>query len=157
MSDHMEVAAHEQSLHLVVIEELPPHEKRTESQLFKKNRRLLVHDHDLPCWACDATDELQVHHLVEWATWNWVDPEKMREKLRAIDPYGFSKMYAKKAIESPDDIRNLIVLCQPCHTGKGKGIHYVPLPIWLPQAVVQDGHSFESPELHEELKRRSSL
>lgn len=155
MSDKPEVEEHEQSLHIVVVEELPSHEQRTESALFRKNKKLLVKEHELPCWACASKDDLQVHHLVEWATWNWIDPEKMKHNLAAIDPYGFSKMLAKEPITSPDDLRNLIVLCQPCHTGKGKGIHFVPLPIWLPQACVQEGHSFENPDLHEELKRRN--
>jgi hypothetical protein len=150
------VKQHEQVLHLVVAEELPPHEKRTESALFRKNKKLLVKDHKLPCFACKAKSELQVHHMVEWATWNWIDTNKMVDRLSAFDPYGFSKMYHGKDIESPDDIRNLIVLCQPCHTGAGKGIHFVPLPIWLPQACVQEGHSFEDSALHEELKRRNA-
>lgn len=143
MSEKM-VPEHEQALHISVEEIIPEHIGRTESALFEKNRRMLVEEHDLPCFApacATPRESRQVHHLVEWCTWPDIDPERMRTVLEAIDPYGFSKLYRHRPIESPDDARNLIVLCQHHHTGKGFGIHYVPFPIWLPEACVKDGKS----------------
>lgn len=44
-----------------------------------------------------------------------------------------------KPIESPDDIRNLVVLCETHHRGVNKGVHDLTMPIWFPQRAVKAG------------------
>lgn len=157
MSEKHSVGEHEQTIHVVATVELPPHEARTESSLFKKNKRLLVEEHGFGCAApaCGSHDKLEVHHIAEWCGATWYDFDLLKEFLHYIDPYGFSKAYARKPLESVDDIRNLIVLCARCHRERPFAIHKVPFPQFVMQAVVKSGHSFESQEIHEELKRRN--
>jgi hypothetical protein len=60
---------------------------------------------------------------------------------------------------SPDDVRNMLVLCQEHHTGvdhenSGTGIHQITFPVWLIQklaktgidAVPQSGETLEQAE-----------
>ena len=145
-----EVPEHEQSLHIVLEEEIPGHAHRTESSLFRKNKKLLVKDHDLPCAAphCKSKEKREVHHLAEWCGEPWYNMSWLKEVLMKFDVYGFSKMYAHEPIESVDDIRNLIVLCAKCHREDPFSIHYVPFPQWVQQAIVERGHSFEGLKEH---------
>jgi DNA-binding response OmpR family regulator len=57
------------------------------------------------------------------------NPDKLRTRLsalRASDPI----------IDSPDDARNLVVLCQQHHRFKFTGIHSVSFPLWLAISAV---------------------
>ena len=145
MSELRDVPEHEQSLHIILEEEIPDHIARTESELFAKNKRLLVHEHDLPCIvpACKTPKEnREVHHLCEWSGAPWYDFEYMKILLMQFDVYGFSKMYHDQPIISVDDLRNLAVICSQHHRTAPFAIHRVPFPQWVQEAVVKDGHSF---------------
>ena len=131
---------------------MPDHEKRTESSLFAKNKRTLVKQLDLPCWVCGSRDAREVHHLHEWSLWNALDPEKVLDTLHIFDPYGYTHNMGEKDIESPDDIRNLLVLCGHCdidgipvagghHRGVDAGIHDLTFPTWIAQRATKAGMS----------------
>jgi len=131
----------------------PQHEQRTESELFRHNKRQLVHEMNLPCFKCatkfkpdnppdSAYEHREVHHwLCEWAAWNAVDPMKVQNLLDSgfFDPYGFSAKMKGQPFDSPDDIRNLIVLCLECHRSSGVGIHHATAPEWLSDMVAKQG------------------
>lgn len=132
---------------------LPAHEKRRESVLFKSNKKLIRDDCGAPCWICGATDDLEVHHVFEWAFWNALDRRKVTDILHAIEFYDtdytalaqdasrlrqhLSELAKQKPVlDSPDDARNLVVLCREHHRLKFTGIHTVSFPLWLAIAAV---------------------
>lgn len=131
--------------------EYPAHAQRTESAEFGRNKRQLVKQLDLPCWICGSRDKREVHHFIaEWALWDDVDPDKMLDLVHIFDIYGFAHKMGEQPIESPDDIRNLMVLCGSHtvdgveipgghHRGVDTGIHRLTFPIWVAQRVVKDG------------------
>jgi len=132
---------------------LPAHDKRRESALFRANKKFIRDECGAPCWVCGATDKLEVHHVFEWAFWNALDPRKVTNILQAIEFYDedylstakdtarlrqqLSDLVKKKpVINSPDDARNLVVLCDEHHRLKGTGVHTVSFPLWLALAAV---------------------
>lgn len=129
----------------------PDHEQRSESDLFRKNKHLLVKEKNLPCFKCmlkhgtpppEAFEHREVHHyLVEWATFKAVDPVKVQNLLDSgfFDPYGFAAQMKGQPFESPDDLRNLLVLCASHHRESGVGIHHSSAPEWLSDLVAKDG------------------
>jgi hypothetical protein len=85
--------------------------------------------------------------------WNAMNPKKVTNILNAIEFYDDD--YVGKAIHSaklrnaikkteqlkpiidtPDDIRNLVVFCRKHHRLKLTGIHTISLPIWLAICAV---------------------
>jgi hypothetical protein len=102
------------------------------------------------CAACGCKENLQVHHMQEFCFENITDFEKLKDFLMRWDTYGYSEKMKDEPITSVDDIRNLIVLCQPHHTGKGTGIHYLPLPLIAAQhnckvnPIPQAGESIDT-------------
>ena len=143
---------HEQKHTITEFIEYPDHDKRTESSEFRKNKRILVRQLDLPCWVCGCRDAREVHHLHEWALWGALDHEKVLDTLHVFDPYGFTHKIGEQSIETPDDIRNLLVLCGSHtidgvaipgghHCGVDIGVHDLTFPIWIAQRAVKDGVS----------------
>lgn len=137
----------------------PDHEKRTESPEFVKNKRILVKQLDLPCFICGNRDSREVHHIHEWALWGALDHEKVLDTLHIFDPYGFTHQKGDQPILSPDDIRNLLVLCGHCevngtdvpgghHRGVSTGIHEMTFPIWIAQRAVKAGLSITKAVQH---------
>ncbi len=143
-----EVKAHETKHTFTEIEEYPEHEQREVSAEFERNRKQLLEVDQRPCFVCDLLDlppsrhPLEAHHfLCEWATWYSADPVKMQKlfDLGVIDFYGYSKKLKGCAVKSPDDIRNLLILCAKHHRASGIGIHATTGPLWFSQSVAKDG------------------
>lgn len=135
------VAAHEIVRHLTEKVLVPEHVKRLEdptAEEYRKNHHILVQEMGLPCWICGSRENLETHHWFEWSLWNDLDPDQVQETLRLLDPYGFSR-HLTDPITSPDDIRNLVVLCRPHHTGQGTGIHEITWPILLALKAAKSG------------------
>jgi hypothetical protein len=133
-------AAHEQheTLHQDVL--YPEHVQRTESEEFRRNKHHLVHELQLGCWICAGRTQLEVHHFAcEWALWEDADPAKVLKTTRLIDPYGFTALNPNAPIASPDDARNLMVLCEKHHRAPYFGVHTITMPIWIAQKVAKDG------------------
>lgn len=139
--------------------EIPDHEQRTESAEFRKNKRLMVKQLDLPCFICGSRDAREVHHLHEWALWGALDPEKVLDTLHVFDPYGYTHKMGETPIESPDDVRNLLVLCGHCeidgvpvpgghHRGVDAGVHDLTFPTWIAQRAVKVGMSITKAVQH---------
>ncbi len=133
---------------------IPAHNKRRESNEFKKNKKFVRDECGAPCWICGKSKDLEVHHVFEWSFWNVLDPKKVTKILKAIEFY--DEKYISKAkldsaklrakieylenneliVDSPDDIRNLVVLCREHHRLKYSGVHTISFPIWLAIAGV---------------------
>ena len=123
----------------------PAHVQRTESATFRANKHTLVKKLRLKCWVCGCSEHLEVHHLHEWALWPDLDPEKVHDDLMVFDPYGFSHQMTGQPVESPDDIRNLLVLCEHHHRHPEQGIHRLTFPVWLPQRAANPGVQITEP------------
>lgn len=143
-----DVAAHETRHTFTEIEEYPDHEPRTASAAFERNRRQLIEVEKRGCFVCDMLGLLppdkpyEAHHfLCEWSEWGNVDAAKMQRLFDAgfVDFYGHSARLKGQLVESPDDIRNLLILCPLHHRASGTGIHATTAPMWCSQAVARDG------------------
>lgn len=130
--------SHEVKRTIVEEVEYPDHADRTTSEEFAKNRREMVENDDTPCWICGSRKNREVHHFFEWSLFPAIDPTKMKIVLKMLDPYGYSKA-DDSDITSPDDKRNLLVLCEDHHRGRNNGVHALTFPIWLAQKCVKDG------------------
>ena len=143
-----DVAPHTLDITVHVPEWVPDHAERGhEDPEFLHNRQRLLADGHGQCYGCalagqTVTTSLQCHHFaVEWAEWDDADPAAVLRAMIAWDPYGYAAADPHTPVTSPSDLRNLLMLCQPCHTGAlqdgdadgvgAGGIHYAPLPIWL--------------------------
>ncbi len=132
---------------------IPAHNSRRSSYLFKKNKEFIRNKCGAPCWVCGARKDLEVHHVFEWAFWNALDPRKVTNILKAIEFYdddyiGKAKKpdllrqkiheveKKKPIIDTPDDVRNLVVFCREHHRLKITGIHTITFPIWMAMAAV---------------------
>jgi HNH endonuclease len=135
---------------------IPAHNKRRESKLFRDNKRFIRDECGAPCWICGVKADLEVHHVFEWSFWNALDPKKVTNILNAIEFYDddyvnraddaeklkkrLSELAkTKKYLDTPDDARNLVVLCREHHRLKYTGIHSVSFPLWLAVAAIPAG------------------
>lgn len=132
------VPAHEIRRELLEITEIPEHVEREESEKYRRNRHHLINELNLRCFRCGSMKHREVHHLIEWAFWNAVDIGKARQWLGFLNLYPWSKEEAAK-VQDPDDLANLVVLCEACHRGKGFGLHAITFPAWLGEAVAKKG------------------
>lgn len=141
-----DVAEHLQkrTLHEVVI--TPEHAQRTESEEFRRNKERLRQDGHYRCYVCGTDQNIQIHHhAVEWSLAEVADWEKVKTYCEEFDPLGYGKLLRNKPMSSPDDIRNLLPLCQEHHTGvdhadgnSGTGIHSLTYPIFLIQKLARE-------------------
>ncbi len=132
---------------------IPAHNKRRESSLFRKNKKFIRDDCGSPCWVCGSVEDREVHHIFEWSLWNAMDTKKVTNILNAIEFYDddytskainvaklrkkIKELYVKiPTINTPDDIRNLVVLCRKHHRLKYTGIHTITFPIWLAMSAT---------------------
>lgn len=146
------------TLHEVVI--TPDHAKRTESAEFRASKERLRADGHYQCWVCGSTENLQVHHFgIEWSLANVADWKKVKAFVEEWDPYGYGRLLKHKSMKSPDDIRNMLVLCQEHHTGvdhadggSGTGIHQMSFPIWIVQKLALSGAN-PVPQVDESVKQ----
>ncbi len=119
--------------------ELPARAVRVDSPEFVRNKHMLVKRLDVPCWICGSREAREVHHLHEHAMAPSLDFERVADTLMTFDPYGYSHQLVGKPVESMDDIRNLIVLCEEHHRGPGTGAHGATFDLWLAQRAAKDG------------------
>lgn len=156
---------------------IPHHDKRRVSSRFRKNKKFLRDHLELPCWICakhgSKRNPLEVHHIFEWSLWNAIDPMKAVFILDCLEFYDETYIGSAngrrdelieklenlkgKPLQTPDDIRNLIVLCQEHHRLKYSGIHMISFPIWLALGVLKPGFRMIRRELIEGVKAISRV
>ncbi len=137
---------------------VPSHGERRDSPEFLAHKRFLRDHCRLPCWVCGARqtrqNPLEVHHVFEWALWNAVDPKRVTAILEILEFYqdGYlaqagkhraalerALARARGVMRTPDDLRNLIVLCQYHHRLTGTGVHTISFPIWIALSAMRKG------------------
>lgn len=118
----------------------PAHARRKESAEFRAAKRRLRADGHYRCWVCRVTKRLQAHHWAcEWMFWPDADPAKVKQVVEEFDPYGYGHLLRHRPVETPDDIRNLLVLCSRHHIKRGTGVHELTMPTWLVQRIARAG------------------
>ena len=141
--------AHEQDEEIIEHDLIAAHAERAESELFRHNKALLGAQHT-GCWfntdVCDASRPIEAHHIVEWSEWPKVDPIRLKALLISFDPYGYSARMAAQPIDTPDDIRNLILLYDRCHRGVGLGAHHLTWPTSWARKARRDGENITAEE-----------
>lgn len=134
------VKSHKQEKVIKEVVIYPDHVERKESEEFRKSKERLKEDGHHKCWVCESTEQLEVHHFgCEWALANDCDYEKLKVFCEEFDPYGYGKLLKNKPMESPDDIRNMLVLCEKHHRHPEDGIHESTFPIWVIQKLAKAG------------------
>lgn len=136
-----DIAAHEQTKTISEHIYYPKHGPRKASVLYRHNHHMLVHHLKECCWICGTRKKLEVHHWHEWSLFNDLDPKHVWSTLLELDFYGFSRRMAHEPVTSPDDIRNLVVLCVDHHRHREMGIHDLTFPIWIAQRAAKPGTS----------------
>jgi hypothetical protein len=123
------VKEHDQVRVLHELIHYPDHDARTESKTFKETKRELKADKEH--WKCFIDNgycsdgPLEVHHgLLEWATSNEIDWEKVKRDHPNID-------------EGVDDKDQMIVLCARHHRGAYVGIHECSYNAWILQKYMK--------------------
>lgn len=105
---------------------------------FEKNRRQLIDGDKHGCWICNTTENLEAHHIFEWSLFDDLDPKLMQNVLAILDFYDYSAKMTNPLL-SPDDIRNLLILCETHHRGFDNGIHSLTFPVWCCLKVLKPG------------------
>lgn len=103
----------------------PEHERRVESPEFAQTRKQLLEVENRGCWICGTRDQLEIHHChIEWSLKNAVDWNKF---IIAYPDFGVKYKSLDNFVDSMD---NALVLCQAHHRLAGRGIHFLPYPVW---------------------------
>ena len=151
----MPVKEHAETINIKNIAITPDHVDRVASKEFAQAVRQLKQDGHYVCFVSGRKDgdkrpdgsitDLQVHHLLaEWSMANIVDMNKLKALSERLDPYGYGKVMTDVPLTTVDDIRNMLVLDQPFHTGtndvagNATGIHNLAFPMWVMQLVYED-------------------
>jgi hypothetical protein len=162
MSD---TAAHVEKETLSVDVNIPEHEARKTTALFRTTRATLIAREGGRCFMCGRTaaeaGPLEAHHhpiercFAEEIDWRLVELDcrigvaaftpGQREAMMAFD---WSKFDPAQWENFVDDMNvNGLLLCKDHHTAADDGIHTVPGPIWLAQRYAKDGVRFNSREV----------
>ncbi len=148
--------AHTLTLEVRIPEWVPTHHERDEaSPEFRHSRDRILADGHTGCWGCALAGRkvpgVEAHHFgVEWCEAEAANWDAVLAFCEAIDPYGYGAKMRGQPLVGADDIRNLMMLCVPCHRGaprqptdkaaeptgyEGGGLHYQPWPTWLAERL----------------------
>ena len=154
---------HEEKIADEIDVNLPGHDERVTTPVFERSRKLMVARTGN---ICQVTGEppaeggaIQWHHfIVERCLATAVDPRRLHKWIKlvrgiytAADEWFESRLGAGKTYDEiwtdpydfTDDMTvNGLGLTQRVHTGKGEGIHYLPVPLWLMWAIGKVGFVF---------------
>lgn len=129
---------HELVERLLVDVYYPDHPPRTESALFQRTKHDLVAVKNTPCWVCGTRINRECHHFhLEWADSAGVDWDRMK----SLHP-DFNWTTFKDPSDFVDSEYNMLVLCADHHRHRDAGIHMLPYPIWIMQAVKRSDFIF---------------
>lgn len=154
-----ETAAHVEEETLRVDVNIPEHDPRVTTEIFRRTRAVVIAA-GARCWICEQTEAelgkpLQLHHFpVERSLANMVDWALFREQAERGD-YGPGPLTFDWATFDPvhwetfvDDMQhNGLALCEAHHIGKDEGIHLMPHPLWVAQRFAKEGYKFDSVEV----------
>ena len=145
---------HEEKNTFTVDVNIPNHEPRTTTSLFRKSRLQLIARDGGKCWVCGRTEKesghpIEAHHypiersfaeMIDWSATSQIRkdfPHFAWGSFDESDPYTFV-----------DDMNcNGRLLCKEHHIGKNEGVHTLPEPVWLAQRYGKEGYQFSNIEV----------
>ena len=156
---------HEEKNTFTIDVNLPGHDPRVTSPLFRKSRLHLIEREGGRCWVCGCTAEetghpLEAHHLIERSFAEMIDWDIVKEYALSGE-FGFtqSQRDAAKAFDwgnfdaaNPytfvDDMTvNGVLLGKDHHILADEGIHTLPFPVFFAQKFGREGYVFSKVEI----------
>jgi hypothetical protein len=146
---------HEQTETLTVDVNIPGHEERTTTALFRNSKKALVLRESGRCFICGCNAEetghpMEAHHHpIERSMANMIDWELVKPFFPHFDWSSFDPADPYTFVD--DMTVNGLLLCKAHHTGKDEGIHDMPYPLWIAQKFGREGYQFSPIEaIHHE-------
>jgi hypothetical protein len=145
---------HEEKITLQVDVNIPGHDPRVATPLFRKSRLHLLARDGGRCWVCgrnadESGHPIEAHHypiersfaeMIDWSSGALIRsdfPNFGWGSFDETDPYVFV-----------DDMNvNGRLLCKEHHVGRDEGVHALPEPVWLAQRYGKDGYQFSAVEI----------
>jgi hypothetical protein len=151
---------HEEKETLSIAINIPGHEARTTTPLFRHSKQKLIERVGGRCWMCNRTAEesghpLEAHHHpIERSLANMIDWDLFRLDCVAglWGPYAAAFDWPNFNDTDPytfvDDMTvNGELLCKAHHTGLDEGKHDLPFPLWVAQKYGKEGYQFSAIEV----------
>lgn len=151
---------HEEKETLFVDVNIPGHEARTATALFRNSKQKLIEREGGRCWVCGATAEesghpLEAHHHpIERSLANMIDWDRFEADCHAglwgetAKNFDWANFDPANPYTFVDDMTvNGELLCKAHHIGKDEGKHDLPFPLWIAQKYGIDGYKFSSIEI----------
>jgi hypothetical protein len=117
---------HDEVIHAVYVEHYEDHEKRSETELFRKTKKHM-HDNHVQCYINNGRCEgrVEIHHnIIEWSAATAVDWEKVKADFPTFTDVDMEVQ--------------MLGLCEKHHRHKGFGIHTTPYPIFILQRYMTE-------------------
>lgn len=151
---------HEERETLAVEVNIPGHEERTTTALFRHSKQKLIDRVGGRCYVCGRTGEesghpLEAHHHpIERSLANMIDWDRFRLDCVAgmwgeyAQSFDWSKFHDTDPYTFVDDMTvNGLLICKDHHTHKDEGIHMLPFPLWVAQKYGKEGYKFSDVEI----------
>ena len=145
---------HEEKDTLIVDVNIPGHDPRTATPLFKRSRKHLLERDGGRCWICNRTAEelshpLEAHHYpIERSFAEMVDWSEGSQIRKDFPNFGWGSFDEADPYTFVDDMNvNGRLLCKDHHIGKDMGVHELPEPVWLAQRYGKEGYKFSDVEI----------
>ncbi|MDE3022277.1 MAG: hypothetical protein KGI54_10490 [Pseudomonadota bacterium] len=145
---------HEEKETLVVDINIPGHDPRVTTPLFRKSRQHLIEREGGRCHVCGRTAEesghpLEAHHFpIERSMAEMIDWSPGSQIRKDFPNFGWGSFDENNPYSFVDDMNvNGLLLCKAHHTGKDEGIHDMPHPLWVAQKYGKEGYKFSDVEI----------
>ena len=123
---------------------VPGHDPRSESDVFRATKKQLIDVQNVGCIVCGSDENREIHHYhLEYSLQNGTDWGKMK-KLHP-DFQGWDKVNPQDNSTFKhfvDSVYNCRVLCATHYCLVGQGIHAIPFPLWNFLLVKRDDFDF---------------
>jgi len=145
---------HEEKNTFTVDVNLPGHDPRVTSALFRKSRLHLLERVNGKCWVCGCTEKetghpIEAHHYpIERSFAEMVDWSENSQIRKDFPQFGWGSFDESNPYTFVDDMNvNGRALCKAHHIGKDEGVHCLPEPVWLAQRYGKEGYEFSKVEI----------
>ena len=145
---------HEEKNTFQVDVNIPGHDLRVTTALFKKSRLHLLERDGGRCWVCNCTAEetghpIEAHHFpIERSFAEMIDWSQKSQIRKDFPGFGLGSFDELDPYSFVDDMGvNGKLLCKFHHTGKDAGVHDLPEPVWIAQRYGKEGYKFSNIEI----------
>jgi len=145
---------HEEKNTFTVDVNLPGHDPRVTTALFKKSRLHLLERDGGRCYICNCTaaetgHPIEAHHFpIERSFAEMIDWSVGSQIRKDYPSFGWGSFDEADPYSFVDDMNvNGRLLCKAHHIGKDEGVHGLPEPVWLAQRYGKEGYVFSDIEI----------